>query len=97
MHFCGKAGCFAPGESPGFDEVKNKAGCQKEFGNKFTAFKSKSSQKQKLKLFFVDLILLKSEDYDGKSEDYGENRKIIERLPENFYRMILAGNRMIAG
>ena len=54
MCFYGKAGCFAPGESPGFYEVKNKVGCRKEFGNKFTAFKSKSSQKQKLKLFFVD-------------------------------------------
>ena len=54
MCFYGKAGCFAPGESPVFDKVKNNSGCRKELGNKFTAFKSKSSQKQKLKLFFVD-------------------------------------------
>jgi hypothetical protein len=54
MCFYGKAGCFAPGESPVFDKVKNNLGCRKDLGNKFTAFKIKSSQKQKLKLFFVD-------------------------------------------
>ena len=29
MHFYVKAGCFAPGECPGFDEVKNKTVAEK--------------------------------------------------------------------